>query len=245
LTPDVLRAFLQWLETTGHNPGGRYGAFRAARAFLRWLWEELDLTVPNPINKVRAPKVALDPLDPVSLETVKALLDTCDTSTLPGARDKALLLFLLDTGTRISEALAIDFQDVDTGNGSVLIRQGKGRKPRTVYIGKNTRRAVRAYLKYRGLEPGAFWVTSTGERLTKWGVVSMMRRRALMAGVEAPSPHDFRRAFALAMLRAGVDVLSLQRLMGHSSLAVLQRYVKQTDLDGQRAHAKGCPVDSL
>ncbi|HQN44833.1 MAG TPA: site-specific integrase, partial [Anaerolineaceae bacterium] len=65
------------------------------------------------------------------------------------------------------------------------------------------------------------------------------------AGVEPPSPHDFRRAFALAMLRAGVDVLSLQKLMGHSSLQVLQRYVKQTDLDAQRAHEKGSPVENL
>ncbi len=81
--------------------------------------------------------------------------------------------------------------------------------------------------------------------MTKDGLRSILRRRADYAGVEAPSPHDFRRAFALAMLRAGVDVLSLQRLMGHSSLAVLQRYVKQTDLDGQRAHAKGSPVESL
>jgi len=244
ITPDVLRAFLRWLEDTGHNPGGRHSFYRAVRAFMIWVWTELDLTSPNPIKKVRAPKVAIEPLEPVSPETVKAMLDTCDTSTMAGARDKALLLFLLDTGARMSEAMAVEIHEVDPG-GAVLIRQGKGRKPRTVYIGRTTRRALRAYLKFRGIQPGALWLTISGEPLTKSGLVSMLRRRADYAGVEAPTPHEFRRAFALAMLRAGVDILSLQRLLGHSSLAVLQRYVKQTDLDGQRAHDKGSPVESL
>lgn len=244
LTPDVLRQFLRWLEDTGHNPGGRHGVFRTVRAFLRWVWDEYDIQLPNPITKVKAPKVAIEPIEPVSPDTVKAMLDTCDTSTFTGARDKALLLFLLDTGARMSETMAVDWQDVDAGGG-VLIRQGKGRKPRTVYIGKTTRRALRVYLKFRGIQPGALWVTGAGEHLTTYGLVSMLRRRAARAGVEPPTPHDFRRAFALAMLRAGVDLLSLQRLMGHTSLAVLQRYVKQTDLDGQIAHAKGSPVESL
>ena len=244
LTPDILRAFMQWLEETNHNPGGRHSFYRTVRVFLRWVWDELDATSPNPIKKVKAPKVGIEPIEPVSPDTVKAMLNTCNASTFTGARDKALLLFLLDTGARMSETLAVDWQEVDAGGG-VLIRQGKGRKPRTVYIGKTTRRALRAYLRYRGVEPGALWVTKSGERMTKDGLRSILRRRADYAGVEAPSPPDFRRAFALEMLRAGVDVLSLQRLMGHSSLAVLQRYVKQTDLDGQRAHAKGSPVESL
>jgi len=245
VTPDVIRAFLQWLEDRGHNPGGRHGAYRTVRVFLRWLWDELDLTIPNPIRKVKAPKVAIDPIDPVSPEAVKALLETCDIHTMVGARDRAIILFLLDTGVRMSEALAIDLLDIDLGLGAVLIRVGKGRKPRNVYFGKTTRRALRLYLKFRGMQPGPLWMNANGDRLAKWGFANIFRRRAALAGIEPPSPHDFRRAFALAMLRAGVDVLSLQKLMGHSSLQVLQRYVKQTDLDGQRAHEKGSPVENM
>ncbi len=88
-------------------------------------------------------------------------------------------------------------------------------------------------------------MTVTGTRLTYNGLRELLRRRARAAGVDEPSPHDFRRGFALAMLRAGVDVLSISRLMGHTSLAVLQRYIKQTDMDGMIAHAKGSPVENM
>ena len=84
-----------------------------------------------------------------------------------------------------------------------------------------------------------------GERLTCTGLRLLLRRRAVVAGLkEIPSPHDFRRAFALIMLRNGVDVFALQKLMGHSDLQVLRRYLAQTDQDIQTAHMRGSPVDS-
>ncbi|NLF02023.1 MAG: site-specific integrase, partial [Anaerolineales bacterium] len=60
-----------------------------------------------------------------------------------------------------------------------------------------------------------------------------------------PTLHSFRRAFALACLRNGIDVYSLQRLMGHADLSVLRRYLAQTEADLQQAHAQGGPVDRL
>jgi len=66
-----------------------------------------------------------------------------------------------------------------------------------------------------------------------------------LAGLkDIPTPHDFRRAFALIMLRNGVDIFALQKLMGHSDLQVLRRYLAQTDQDIQTAHMRGSPVDS-
>ena len=59
-----------------------------------------------------------------------------------------------------------------------------------------------------------------------------------------PTPHDFRRAFALIMLRNGVDIFALQKLMGHSELQVLRHYLAQTDEDVHTAHMRGSPVDS-
>ena len=72
----------------------------------------------------------------------------------------------------------------------------------------------------------------------------LLRRRADVAGIKGiPTPHDFRRAFALIMLRNGVDIFALQKLMGHSDLQVLRRYLAQTDQDVQIAHMRGSPVD--
>jgi integrase/recombinase XerD len=103
------------------------------------------------------------------------------------------------------------------------------------------------YLRYRSVNSDTepLWVTVEGKRLTYGGLRHIVERRARRAGVKMPGLHSFRRAFALACLRGGVDLISLQRLMGHSDLSVLQRYLAQVEGDLQAAHAKGGPVDRL
>ena len=244
ITPDTIRRFMLWLEEAGHNAGGQHGCFRALKTFLLW-WERE--TEPegwkNPVRKVKAPRLAVEPIDPVDLDTVQALVDTCERDTFHGLRDKAILLVLLDTGIRAAEFCALDLEDVSLITGELLVRQGKGRKPRMVHLSPKSRRAVRAYLKCRQVEHPALWITDEGERLTYWGLNEVIRRRANAAKVTKPELHDFRRAFALNMLRAGVDVFTLQKLMGHSDLQVLRRYLAQTGQDTQEAHRRGSPVE--
>ena len=89
------------------------------------------------------------------------------------------------------------------------------------------------------------FATRTGERLARSSLREILRRRSRDAGLaETPSPHDFRRAFALQMLRNGSDIFALQRLMGHSDLSVLRRYLAQSDQDIQAAHMRASPVDN-
>jgi len=73
---------------------------------------------------------------------------------------------------------------------------------------------------------------------------AILTRRAKLADVKAPSLHSFRRAFAINMLREGVDVFSLQKLMGHADLQVLRQYLTQTTEDIAQAHRLGSPVDN-
>jgi site-specific recombinase XerD len=72
----------------------------------------------------------------------------------------------------------------------------------------------------------------------------IIHRRSLDADVEEPSLHDFRRAFALAMLRNGTDVYTLAKLMGHEGITVLQCYLRQTYKDTETAHRRAGPVDN-
>lgn len=139
---------------------------------------------------------------------------------------------------------ALDIDDVDAIQGDVLIRNGKGGKPRMVIIGKRTRKALRFYLRFRIDDNDAMWVTDEGNRLSYFTLNLILKRRSKQANVVKPELHDFRRAFALNCLRAGMDVFSLQRLMGHAGLSVLQRYLAQTDDDIRAAHAKASPVDN-
>ena len=245
LTPDMLRRYLLELADT-HNAGGVHACFRTLRTFLYWVESEeiMPQDWKNPVRRVRAPKVAHDPIEPVAIDQVRAMLATCGRG-FAGLRDKAILLALLDTGARARELLQLNVEDVDLGAGSALIRKGKGRKPRMVFLGRRSRRAVRAYLRLRRDNSPALWLTKHGERMTYSALRGVVRRRAASAGLaHEPSIHDFRRAFALNMLRSGVDVFSLQRLMGHADLQVLRRYLSQTDADVQTAHMRGSPVDN-
>ena len=173
------------------------------------------------------------------------MLDICPKNTITGLRDKAMMFFLLDTGVRASELLAINIEDINIVTGEILIRQGKGRKPRYVFIGLKTRKAVRNYLKFRKDLLPALWVSLEGERLSYWGLKFVMRSRANQANVNTPSLHSFRRWFALTCLRAGANVYSIQELMGHTDLQVLKRYLKQTNQDLMKAHQRANPIDSL
>jgi integrase/recombinase XerD len=248
ITPSFLRQFLLYLELSGHNPGGRHAAFRTIRAFFLWYEDEVEPQGwSNPIHKVKAPKVPVEPLEPVSFEVVSQMVKACPHNTFTGDRDAAIFLCLLDTGARATEFLSINLDDINQARGDILIRQGKGHKPRTVYIGKQSKRAIRRYLNHRTDDCPALWVThprAGSTRLSYSGLTEVLTRRADAAQVEEPSPHDFRRAFALAMLRNGVDIFTLAKLMGHEGISVLQRYLKQSSLDTEEAHRRAGPVDN-
>ena len=246
LDANSLRRFLLWHEETGHNAGGQHAAFRVLRTFLRWYEAEAEPEGwRNPIHKVKAPKLTVIPLAPVGLDEVAVMLKGISKNDFLDLRDRALLTFLLDTGARAGEALAVDIGDIDPVSGAVLIRQGKGRKPRMVFLGKTSRKALRAYLKHRRDTSPACWVSADRDRITYGGLRAIILRRAKRVGIRTPSIHSFRRAWALNMLRAGTDIFTLQKLGGWRSFQVMRRYLDQDDSDSQRAYDKGSPAERL
>lgn len=90
----------------------------------------------------------------------------------------------------------------------------------------------------------ALWVTVSGNRISYRREDNILRERSKLADLPKPTPHSFRRAFALNSLRSGTDVFSLERFMGPSDLTVLPRYLAQTDDDLRQAHYLSSPVDN-
>ena len=246
LTPDDIRGYLLWLESSGHNPGGgTHCCYRTLHTFLL-LWEEEYEPEgwKNPIRKVKPPRVDKRLLDPASASAVSVLLGACSGGCL-GARDKAAILFLCDTGCRASEFTGLNVADYDVSSGAVIIRNGKGGKGRTVFVGRKTRRALRRHLRQRPADTDrALWVTLGGERLTYSGLRQIIRRRANKAGVQPPALHSFRRLFAVQCLRNGMDLRRLQELMGYADLQMLIRYTKLVTDDLRVAHLQASPVDN-
>jgi integrase/recombinase XerD len=240
---NLLRLYMISLEEKGHNKGGLHAHYRAMRTFLLWYEAELDPAGwINPIKKLKAPRLPQEILPPVSIETVKALLKTCDKDTIFGMRDYAIILLLFDTGLRASEVLSLNRNDTDP-TGAIFVHHGKGNKDRFAYIGKKSRLMVKKYLRLRTDEHPALFLSRLQERLTYDGLREIISRRAKAAGIKEPSLHSFRRAFALNMLRSGIDIHTLAKLMGHSGVVILAKYLKIDDTDTRAAHRKGNPVD--
>ena len=149
-----------------------------------------------------------------------------------------MILAMLDTGARAGEMIALNMADVDLRTGTVLIRCGKRRKPRATFLGVRSLRVMARYLRYQRTATNAAPASSPkgGRRLSHSGLRDILRR---------PTPHAFRRGFAILSLRKGAGVYSRQRFLGHTSLQVMRRYRKQTEEDLQEALRRTDPVDNL
>jgi integrase len=147
-----------------------------------------------------------------------------------GARDAALLAVLDGGGLRRAEAVALDLDDVDFEEEAVTVRRGKGRKARTVPLAAGAGAAIAAWIRVRGDEPGALFRAvnkggrSLPSRLRERGVQRILDRLAAAARVAPFTAHDFRRTVAGDLLEVGVDVATVQKLLGHASPVTTAAY---------------------
>jgi site-specific recombinase XerD len=164
---------------------------------------------------------------------IAALMRVCAEDTTPaGARDAALFACLY-VNLRRSEVIALDLADYDREKGEFLVH-GKGDKQRAVPVG-DARRALDDWLIVRGDAPGPllYPVNKSGKlsvrRMSSQAVYNASQKRAQKAGIAHFSPHDFRRTYAGDLLNLGVDIVIVQRLMGHSSPITTSRYDRRPD----------------
>lgn len=245
ITAKIIRDYLAYLEEKGLNAGGQSAAYRAIRAMQYWWETEMEGDYQAPIRKVEAPKVNTEPVPGITPEEIQKLVDSCRGEN--EKRDRAIFLVLFDTGVRAHELINLNISDVNFISGSVIVRHGKGDKSRMVFLGVKSRRALKAYLRRRGTVKPAdpLFATDDGDRIKYWTLKDMLYRRSKDAKLNGtPFLHDFRRAFALALWRNGTDIVTISRLMGHSSIEVLKRYLAQDEEDLAKAHAKSSPVDT-
>jgi integrase/recombinase XerD len=150
-------------------------------------------------------------------------------------RNRALLELLYSTGSRISEAVGLDVDDIDTQARSVLLR-GKGGKQRLVPVGRPAVQALDAYLvrarpdlARRGRGTAAIFLNARGGRLSRQSAWQVLQDAAERAGITSGvSPHMLRHSFATHLLEGGADVRVVQELLGHASVTTTQIYTLVT-----------------
>lgn len=235
ITARHVRAYLATLAERELTDSYINGNARAVKTFLRFCHAEgyTDQAI-----KFSMPRIEKKRMAALTEAQLKKLLAHCYS-----VRDLALVLFMVDTGVRRAELCALKWGDANLENGTVRIARGKGKKARSVIVGIKTRRAL---LKYRRTishrDNDALFQTVSGTGIKPHGLRSLLLRVGKRAGIDL-SPHMLRRTFATLSLRAGMNPLHLQGLLGHSSLEMTRRYVLMLDDDLLAAHQEHGPID--
>jgi integrase/recombinase XerD len=221
---------------SGEVPLSKSSAARmlsSVRSFHRFLFDEgmvaLDVSA-----DVKPPRLSLNLPKAITIDQMGAVLAATDGDELQSIRDKALLELLYATGARISEAVALNVDDVV--DPDVVRLFGKGGKQRVVPVGSFAKAAIQSYLvrvrplfSVRGASTPALFLGVRGQRMSRqnaWLIIRAAAERAKL-GIEI-SPHTFRHSFATHLLAGGADVRVVQELLGHSSVATTQLYTLVT-----------------
>lgn len=173
---------------------------------------------------------------------IEGLMSVCvNDSSVLGVRDRALMGILRGTGLRRAELVALEIKDFTSDGGVLEVRGGKGDKDRTVYLPSSVIGLVEHWLGVRGDFSGALLcpIRKGGRieqrHLNPDAVLKIVKKRALQAGIESFSPHDFRRTFCSDLLDAGVDLVTVQKLAGHASPETTAKYDRRGEETKRRA----------
>ena len=246
LTAPVITQFSRWMMNTPTR-GWRgdtqrsintiHGHLRDIRAIARWLHDEELIE--------RVPKVTLPKLP----NTLFPILETDDLQkvfsctllnphTETGIRNRALFAFMLDTAVRRNEAATLEWSNLNISDGSARIL-GKGNKERYVFFSNETTRFLRAWLQVRGEEDGTvFWLKDAGIRM----LFDRIKRETQLEVFHA---HQIRHTAITMMVRKGVDLHTVRRIAGHSTLTVTEQYLSLSTDDLKHNHSTASPVDQL
>lgn len=242
----TIRGFLGQLHRQGQSRATAARKLAAIRTFVRYLKRE-GIVEDNPAAIVATPK--REERIPVHLEVAEMtrLLETPDTGSPLGRRDRAILELFYASGLRLRELVGLELEDVHLGAKMVRVL-GKGGKERIIPFNDSAARAIRAYLADRallsagegnqrrlagrGAAPGkakadgdALFLNYRGGRLSPRSVQRLLGRYVTACSARLGiSPHAIRHSFATHLLERGADLRAIQELLGHARLSTTQRY---------------------
>lgn len=213
-----LRSYLMKEKERGVSDRTLDGYRDVFRSFFGWSTVEgfIEKNPCNNLSKIKFTKKVLTPYSDIEIERLRS---KCNSE-----RDKAIIMFLLATGCRISEVCSINVDDLDFHNLECTVL-GKGNKERTVYFDDVTAMIVQDYLKTRSDSLDALFVGKGGHRLLPGGVRTMLNHLAEKAGVEHVHPHRFRRTLATNLINRGMSVQEVAKILGHENINTTMTYI--------------------
>lgn len=234
--PVEIRSYLSSLRTKGLNPRSiaRHGV-TLRRLFVFLETEGIIKENPTPVILLMPGRRKLP--QTISSDDIRKLLAQPDANEPLGGRDQAMLELLYASGLRVSELVTLRVHETNF-QGNYLTVKGKGAKVRAVPFGQWARGKLTSYLNadrprlLKGKASPFLFVNRSGKPLTRQGFWKIIRRHALMAGIDKRvTPHTLRHSFATHLLEGGADLRAVQSMLGHADISTTQIY---THVDGAR-----------
>ena len=254
VTSSHIKQYLKYLKVKGLASTYVNTILKSVRSFFKYCTQE-DYIRENTSLKVsfqREGKVLIKTFE--DAEIVKMLKHYDDTTYL-GIRNRTILATLVDTGLRNTELCELKIKNINKETGIITI-VGKGNKERQLILSATLRkmmmkheRVKEFYFKDKNIKNDYYFLSRTGEILTKEAIERIVKTAGVGAGVRKEircSPHTIRHYFAQAELRHGIDVYSLSRLLGHDSIDITKRYLQSIqDKEILKLSIKTSPLSNL
>jgi len=223
---------LEMRENQAYRPATIARRLAALKAFFRYL-RAASLIIEDPLEHLESPRIQKEPPQTLTPEQVARLFQQVDPATPVGARDIAMLHLLYATGMRVSELISLDIVDFHAEQATVVCpgQRGRSKRERTLPLsqvavasGKHYLEEVRPQLANRHPDMQALFLNHHGERLTRQGFWLIIKGYARQVGITDITPHKLRHSFAVLMLREGMELRSVQELLGHAHISTTQVY---------------------
>ena len=219
--------------------------------FFTWL-VEIEAIQKSPMTRIKELPQQRKAKEYLEDEEVKTLLRSMDTSYFPEYRDMVIMMIMLDSGTRLSETLSIEMEQIDLMGRTIDLpaEKTKGRTARTVFFSRKVEKELRHWIQFkdRYCESNyAFPVKRSGRMVKVSQYESNFRRYIERSGIKKHiSPHTLRNNFAKRCLLSGMDIYTLSRILGHSSVTVTeQAYLDIYDKELKGKYYKFSPLDNI
>ena len=244
--PDRRRDYRKPVSVTTIN-----NYIRNIRVFFNWMeWEYIIRK--NPMKRIRQLKYNRQAKVFLSDEDLKKFLSKFDKSYFTEHRDYVMIMLMLDSGMRLGECSTVLVTDLELARKRINLRaeETKGRKDRTVYFSPKTETIIRRWLQFKDRYVESDYLFPIKEHGGSIGVgnfESNFKKYILRAGLnEEYTPHCLRNNFAKRCLMNGMDIFTLSKILGHSSVEVTeQAYLDLTDEDISKQYHRASPLSNF